>query len=349
MDTPGVSSYTRLRPAARATIGLVLAVAVLAVFVWLTGGVTVIRALTRANVGIVAVGSVAGTAAVLSWGEALRRALGGTKPIGGLKYRLAYLSGDFARQVLPMGRLSGSAIIAYAVTRPFDLEYEEGLAAVTVTDLLNLVSAITLSTLGLSAVFLRADVGDVRTFLGGLTGALVVAVGVVALVTRRRHVVERLVERVSGLLYRGATRLGVEPVAAAFEPESMRRRVESYFGALDAVADDRRRVAATASFVAVGWMAFAASLTAAGTALGVGVPFAAALFVAPAAGLVGWSPLPGGAGGIEVAVTAGLVAVAGVSVESAAAVAILYRVCSYWVVVGVDAVAAGLLAAIEAD
>lgn len=347
MDTPGVGSYTRLRPAARAIIGLALAVVVLAVFVWLTGGVEVLRALTRADLRPVAVGSVAGVAAILSWGEALRRALGGTKPVGGLRYRLTYLSGDFARQVLPMGRLSGSAIIAYAVTRPFDIEYEEGLAAVTVTDLLNLVSAVSLSTLGLSIVFLRADVGDVRTFLGGLTGALVVAVAVVALVTRRRRVVERGVETLSGVLHRGAARLGVESVAAALEPESMRHRVESYFGALDAVADDRRRVAATASFVAVGWLAFAASLTAAATALSVGVPFAAALFVAPAAGLVGWSPLPGGTGGIEVAVTAGLVAVAGVSVESAAAVALLYRVCSYWVVVAVDAVATGLLAAIE--
>ncbi|MFC6826504.1 flippase-like domain-containing protein [Halopelagius fulvigenes] len=349
MDTPGVRSYTRLRPAARAAIGLVLAVAVLAVFVWFTGGVAVLRAISRADPGLVAVGSVAGVAAILSWGEALRRALGGTRPIGGLKYRLTYLSGDFARQVLPMGRLSGSAIIAYAVSRPFDYEYEEGLAAVTVTDLLNLVSAISLSTLGLAIVFLRAGVGDVRTFLGGLTGALVVAVGVVALVTRRRRAVERAVELLSGIVYRGAVRLGVESVARRFEPETMRYRVASYFGALDAVADDRRRVAATASFVVVGWMAFAASLTAAAAALGVGVPFAAALFAAPAAGLVGWSPLPGGTGGVEVAVTAGLVAVAGVSVESAAAVALLYRVCSYWVVVAVDALATGLLTALEAS
>ncbi|MUV58986.1 lysylphosphatidylglycerol synthase domain-containing protein, partial [Halogeometricum sp. CBA1124] len=88
-------------------------------------------------------------------------------------------------------------------------------------------------------------------------------------------------------------------------------------------------------------------LAVAAAALDVAVPFGAALFVAPASGLVGWSPLPGGSGGIEVAVTAGLAATAGVPVSAAAAVALLYRVCSYWVVVVVDAAAAGLLATLE--
>ncbi|WP_343161215.1 lysylphosphatidylglycerol synthase domain-containing protein, partial [Halogeometricum sp. CBA1124] len=125
-------SRTRVRPAVRAAVGIALAVVVLAVFVRLTGGREVVVAVARADLGLVAVGSVAGVAAISAWGESLRHALTTTKPVGGLRYRLAYLSGDFARQILPMGRLSGSAIISYAVSRPFELEYEEALAAVTV-------------------------------------------------------------------------------------------------------------------------------------------------------------------------------------------------------------------------
>ena len=346
MDSP--RTRPRVRPAVRAVVGLVLALLVLAVFVWLTGGRTVLRALARADPGVAAVAALGGVLAISLWGESLRRAFGRTHPVGGFRYRLAYLSGDFARQVLPMGRLSGSAIIGYAVSRPFDIQYEEALAAVTVTDLLNLLSAVTVSAVGLSLLFESAT-GDVRLFLTGLAGALAVVAAAVFLVARRRDLLERVVVAVAAAGHRLAVRFGVSTLERHLNPESVERRVESYFRTLDAVADDRRRVALVAAFAALGWVSFAATLAGAGVALGVSVPFAAALFVAPASGLVGWSPLPGGSGGVEVAVTTGLVAAAGVPVSAAAAVALLYRVCSYWSVVCVDAAATGLLAVLYAE
>ena len=346
-DVEPPHSRTRVRPAVRAAVGVVLAVVVLAVFVRLTGGREVLAAVARADLGLVAAGSVAGVAAISSWGESLRHALTTTKPVGGLRYRLAYLSGDFARQILPMGRLSGSAIISYAVSRPFELEYEEALAAVTVADLLNLLSAVTVSGTGLLLLVLGSGFGDVRTFVAGLTGAVFVAGGVVVLVTRRRALLERAVVSVVGVGHRLAARLGLSTAERHLHPDAVGRRIESYFATLDAVAENRRRVAFAAVFAALGWVAFGTSLAVAAAALDVAVPFGAALFVAPASGLVGWSPLPGGSGGIEVAVTAGLAATAGVPVSAAAAVALLYRVCSYWVVVVVDAAAAGLLATLE--
>lgn len=339
-------SHTKVRPAVRAAVGIALALVVLAVFVTLTGGREVVVAIARADLGLAAVASVAGVAAISTWGESLRHALETTKSVRGPRYRLAYLSGDFARQILPMGHLSGSAIIGYAVSRPFDIQYEEALAAVTVADLLNLLCAVTISAVGLLLVVLDSGIGDVRTFVAGLAGAVAVASGVVVLVTRRRDLLERAVVAVVAVGYRIGARLGVSTVERYLHPDSVERRVESYFRTLDGVAEDRRRVAFVALFAAVGWVCFATSLAVAGAALGAGVPFAAALFVAPASGLVGWSPLPGGSGGVEVAVTAGLVATAGVSVSTAAAVALLYRVCSYWVVVGTDAAATGLLAAL---
>ncbi|WP_245758292.1 lysylphosphatidylglycerol synthase transmembrane domain-containing protein [Halogeometricum limi] len=337
---------TRARPAVRAVVGVGLALVVLAVFVSLTGGRAVLTAVARADLSLVAAAGFAGVAAIASWGESLRHAVRTTKVIGGLRYRLAYFSGDFARQILPMGRLSGSAIIGYAVSRPFELKYEEALAAVTVADLLNLLTAVTVSATGLVVLVVGSGIGDVRTFVAGLVGAVVVAAGVLALVTRRRDVLERVVGGVFGVGYRLATRLGISTLERHLHPESVSRRVESYFRTLDEVGQDRKRVALTGLFAAVGWVGFGSSLALAAAALGADVPVAAALFVAPASGLVGWSPLPGGTGGIEVAVTAGLVATAGVPVSTAAAVALLYRVCSYWVVVAVDAAATGLLAAL---
>lgn len=339
-------TLTRARPSVRAAVGIALAVVVLAVFVALTGGRTVLVTISRADPGLVLLGGVAGVAAIASWGESLRHVLQSTTSVGGLRYRFAYFSGDLARQTLPMGRLSGSAIIGYAIAKPFELPYEESLAAVTVADLLNLLSAVTVSTAGLLVVVLGSGAGDVRTFLAGLGGALVVAVGIVFLATRRRDLLERVAVAVAGAGYRVATRLGVSALERRLEPASVEARIEGYFRTLDAVAENRRRVAAGAVFAACGWVAFGTALVVAAAALGIAVPLSAALFVAPASGLVGWSPLPGGSGGIEVALTAGLVAAAGVTVAEAAAVALLYRVCSYWFVVCVDALAAGLLAAL---
>lgn len=346
VDSPRTRS--RARPAVRAVAGLALAFLVLAVFVSLTGGWAVLRALTRADPGVTVAAALAGVLAISLWGESLRRALQRAHPVGGLRYRLAYLSGDFARQVLPMGRLSGSAIIGYAVSRPFDVQYEEALAAVTVTDLLNLLSAVTVSAFGLSLLFESAT-GDVLTFIVGLAGAVVVVGAAAYLATRRRDLLERVVVAVVAVGHRLAARFGATTLERHLHPHSVERRVESYFRTLDAVADDRRRVASVACFAALGWVSFAAALAGAGAALDVSVPVAAALFVAPASGLVGWSPLPGGSGGVEVAVTTGLVATAGVPVSAAAAVALLYRVCSYWSVVCVDAVATGLLATLYAE
>ena len=70
---------------------------------------------------------------------------------------------------------------------------------------------------------------------------------------------------------------------------------------------------------------------------------ALAVFLVPMAGLATWLPLPGGLGGVEVALAAGLVAATGVGVGAAAAVAILHRLCAYWAVVAVDGVCAASL------
>ncbi|WP_239524433.1 lysylphosphatidylglycerol synthase transmembrane domain-containing protein [Halogeometricum borinquense] len=345
-DVASPRTRTRLRPAVRAVVGIALAIVVLVIFISLTGGREVVVAVARADLRLVAVGCIAGVAAISSWGESLRQALSTAKPVGGLHYRLAYRSGDFARQVLPMGHLSGSAIASYAVSRPFGLQYEEALAAVTVADLLNLLSAVTISTLGLLFLLLDSDIGDVRTFVAGLLGALTVASAIFVLVTRRRDLLERAVVAVVAVGHRLAARLGISTAERLLRPDSVEQRIESYFRTLDTVAENRKRVALAGVFAALGWVAFGTALAVAAIALDVEIPLAAALFVAPASGLVGWSPLPGGSGGVEVAVTAGLVATAGVPVSTAAAVALLYRVCGYWIVVAVDAAATGLLAAL---
>jgi hypothetical protein len=243
-----------------------------------------------------------------------------------------------------MGHASGPAVMAYAVSAVLREEYEETLAVVTVADLLNLAASLLLATVGLVVVVGRD--GTRLPALRLVVASLVVASAGVALalvlVTRRRATLVRVVHLLAGLCHRTAGR-AVGRLARVSEPAAVDRRLAGYFRTLDVVATDRARVAAAGGLALVGWLLYATPLYLAALALDVAVSPALAVFLVPMAGLATWFPLPGGLGGVEVALAAGLVAVTGVGVGSAAAVALLYRLCAYWAVVAVDGACAASL------
>ncbi|MFC6726382.1 hypothetical protein ACFQE1_18845, partial [Halobium palmae] len=76
--------------------------------------------------------------------------LGLATPVSGGRFRAVYFAGDFTKQVLPMGHVSGPAILSYWVSEAVDLGYEETLAAVTVADLLNLAASLALAAVGVA-------------------------------------------------------------------------------------------------------------------------------------------------------------------------------------------------------
>ena len=52
------------------------------------------------------------------WSEALRRLPGSVgQDLRGPRYRAAFMSGDFAKQVVPMGHSGGPVLVSYAVSR----------------------------------------------------------------------------------------------------------------------------------------------------------------------------------------------------------------------------------------
>ncbi|MDY6769730.1 MAG: lysylphosphatidylglycerol synthase domain-containing protein, partial [Candidatus Nanohaloarchaea archaeon] len=64
--------------------------------------------------------------------------------------------------------------------------------------------------------------------------------------------------------------------------------------------------------------------------LGFTAPKSALLIALPASMIAGYLPLPGGLGGIEVAMAGLLHAVAGAATPVASAAALLYRIFTYW-------------------
>lgn len=333
-------SSARLRRGVRVVVGFAVALVVVGLFLRAAGTERVVAQLRTADPRFVALGALAAVTAVLLWSEAQRQALRVTAAgVGGLSFRAAYLTGDFTKQVLPMGHMSGPAIMAYAIGSVLDIEYERTLAAITISDLLNLVASVVLATAGLCVLLARSSVDGLGVFVAGLTAAVVGIVALVTLVTFRRSTLTRFVLSLSVLGHRLGTRVSPR-LDGALAPTRIERRLDGYYRTLDTVSADRNRVAAAAAFAVAGWVCYAVPLYASGLALGVSVPLALAVFIVPLAGLATWFPLPGGLGGVEVAVTAGLIAVAGLDLGVAAAVALLYRFCSYWFVILFDGTAA---------
>ena len=87
-------------------------------------------------------------------------------------------------------------------------------------------------------------------------------------------------------------------------------------------------------------MLFALPLYFSGIALDLSVSLLVVFFVVPATVVVSFAPLPGGLGAIEGALVLLLTALAAMSAGEALAVTTLYRLTSYWLVVGVGGIAA---------
>lgn len=109
------------------------------------------------------------------------------------------------------------------------------------------------------------------------------------------------------------------------------------------VVRDPRRAAAGFGGCVLLTAGLAAALWACVRAVGGELPALAALVVLLAGSAVGSSvPTPGGIGGVEAAMTAGLVA-AGVPLAQAAPAVVLYRLLTFWLLVPLGTVAAGAL------
>ncbi|MFC5365954.1 lysylphosphatidylglycerol synthase transmembrane domain-containing protein [Salinirubrum litoreum] len=323
----------------RAVGAFALGLALLAVLLSSVGVGRVFRHLRTADPRLGALGALSAVTAVLLWSEALRQLLCVGRQVSGLRYRAAFLTGDFTKQVLPMGHASGPAIMAYAVSRAVGIDYEETLAAITVADLLNLAVSLLLATAGLALVAVSHPETATDAVLLPLVVAVLGVFVVVVLLTSRRRLLTAFVRRAAAFCHATAGRV-VGRLDRLLDPEQIDSRLVGYYATLDTVAADRSRVVLAGVLAVAGWVLFAFPLYTSALALGVALPVTLALFVVPVAGLATWFPVPGGLGGVEVAVAGALVGFLGVDVGTAAAVALLYRLCSYWTVVAVDGLAA---------
>jgi len=314
------------------------AVAVLVLYLVATGLGTerVAGALAGAELRWVAVGCLSTLLCLALWGRAWQVVL---RQVGiDVPYRrlvVTYFAATFANYVTPLGQAGGEPFIAYVLARDTDAPYEESLASVVTADLLNLLPFFTFAAAGLSFLLLGAELPTaVRPLAFGLLG---MALGVPAIAAGGwwfREGVKRGVVRLAAPLARRTDRMSLEGV---------RRRVDDLYAAFGRIATNPRALVEAVVFAYAGWAFFALPLFFAGRALGAPVDPLLVLFIVPASTLAGLVPSPGGLGGVEVALVALIAGLTPVGAATAFALALVYRVASYWFALVVGGAAALLV------
>jgi|GEM_PF-639304 len=342
----GMSRRTRL------VAGFALALLAVGGFLVAVGPEAVAAELATADLPVLAVGFLSVVVALACWSEAVRRLVATTGySVGGSRYRRAYLSGEFLKQVLPMGQSGGPVLMSYTVSTETDAPYESTLAAASVFAFLNVVASLVLAVAGLALLVVTRR-GPTGPLLRNVLVAMVAVTGVVLLLSYlavyRRPLLERIALRVAAALRRTVGRLSAR-VEAALAPEAVEGVVRTYADSVGQLAGDRRALATTVAFAVTGWVFFLLPLYTSFLAIGDPVPYALVVFAVPVVTLLNVVPLPGGLGGFEVALAGVTAAVGGLDLSTATAAVFLFRLSNYWFLVLVGGLAAASLSVHVSD
>ncbi|MFC7212845.1 lysylphosphatidylglycerol synthase transmembrane domain-containing protein [Saliphagus sp. GCM10025334] len=338
----------RLRVAA----GFAVALLVTGILVYGTGWEAVVSSIRRADPILVAGGAVAGATMLALRALIVYRLLGPIEGSArGADFVGAFLAGYFSRSVVPWGQSVGVAVTAYLLAGSSESPFEDNAAVISVAEVLVFLTSVVVAVVGLVGVVSNGsvDVGSSVTvgsppsnrLATGLLGALFTAVLVAASavsVTRdgvARTILFGITARLEGALARLP---GVERAA-------VRTRVRGFLSTIDDVAADRSVLLGAVTVALASWIFNALALFLSLIALGIDAPFAVALLCVPLSTVAAVVPLPGGMGGVEVFLAGLLVATTAVSSDVATAAALLYRLCTYWVHVGLGGIGATYVSA----
>jgi uncharacterized protein (TIRG00374 family) len=310
---------------------VVVSLALLGLAVFGIGWSAVFEKLRRADpfvYGLAFVGTLVSITLRCSALERLFRDVDGA-PVGD-RFYAGYLTATFLRGIVPWGRAGGPAMTAYVFSRIADSPFERNLAPLGTADFFNVVATTTMVSVGLGYLALeRHLLGPVVDMTAGFSVTVVLATGLVVVSVRRE---EWLVRGVLGATAGLRTTVGrrSSTVRSRLEPGRVRTRLDRFFETVDAIRTDRDGLLYAFTLSHLGWLAGAVPLYLSLRAVDATVPLPVVVLVIALGGLATAVPLPGGLGGVELAITGLLVLLAGVDLPVATAGVLLYRLATYW-------------------
>ncbi len=226
--------------------------------------------------------------------------------------------------VVPGGQAGGAPVNGHVVARAADADYEDGVAAVVVASLLSNLAVVAFGLCGAVYHVATAPGGTgVGAIALGLIGA--VAVGTAGLWRARGRVYSRIVA-VAVRLARIAGRL---PRVPSPDPEAVRCRSGDLVDAVGRLREGTpRQVGIVGGLFAVAHVLTVLALGLSLTAVDLTVPAGVLLAVIPVAVVGAAVPVPGGVGGVDVALVGLLSAGTAATAPVAGAAVAVYRTAS---------------------
>ncbi|MCY4729249.1 flippase-like domain-containing protein [Natronomonas gomsonensis] len=318
------------------TLKLLVGFAVALVLVYLLGAVIgwdrTIERLRTADLYWVGVACVSTLLCLLAWTKTWQVVLGAAGVnVPFRKLVVTFYAATFANYITPMGQAGGEPFIAYILSRDTEANYEQSLASVVTADLLRMLPFFNVGLVGLGYLLLQSQLPEgTEQFAALLLGlAITLPVGIV-LAWRYRDAVQRAVVRLFAPL---ATRTD------RFTVEGVRKRIDRLYESIDLIAESPWDLLVAVAFAYVGWVLFALPLYFSGLALGLEISLLLVAFLVPVTVIAGSTPLPGGLAAIEGSLVVLLTALLAFTADEALAVTTVYRLTSYWFVVGVGGIA----------
>lgn len=318
-------------------VGFLAGALALVLFSWFVGFRQVLSTLSDLRVRPFSLGALTVSIALFAQYRGLLALLDLSPTVGS---GLGYLRGVYVRQLVPIGSVAGPVLIIYSMRQSTGLSTDEGLPAAIISQAVNFLTATVVGLTG-SVLLFRGGHRGLLPVIGLLAvilvtwvtviGALVVGVGVDRTVTWGAAVLNRTAGRVSSVVTRKT------------DPENVREWLAGFDEARRLIHENPTRVATAAAWSVLAWVLLSVTLVSSATAVGIALPVGVAFLVVPAGDLLNVLPVPGGIGGVEVAMAALLVALTTVDVSVAAVIAFCVRLWTYWFVLLFGGVATALL------
>lgn len=294
-----------------------------------------IEALTDVNMFYLALATVSGLLTFVFWAFTWQTLFGGI----GINSRFSNtikmaLAGNFMNSVTPLGQFGGEPFIAYIISDNTGASYEKSLSCIVSADIMNSTPIITYMGAGLTYLLLFGVLRGVFVKFAYLTAALLI-LGLVLIYFlwfeqgSLKNIIFRLVD-------------SLESRISFLEDysDSLKSRIERVENSFNKVGEDPgvilrglalSHLAIGAQFVALYFVLVSKGLKPSITAI---------FFTVIISGFSIWAPTPGGSGAYEATFSAILMLFYSLSLDTALAIAILFRIATFWsgILVGYPAI-----------
>lgn len=240
-----------------------------------------------------------------------------------LKSMKLVLAGNFMNSVTPLGPMGGEPFMAYVVSKNTDASYEKAISCIVSADMVNTIPFLTYSSAGIIYFILFRSINNFIVKLAYLTAAMLIGGALFSYFLWFEE--EKLKQTIFRLLDGIEARLGGDKYI-----EKGKDKVSEIKEAFNMVGSDPRNLLKTAAVAHLSVIAQFISLYFIMLALGVHPLLPAIYFTVVISGLATISPTPGGSGTFEAAFSGLLMVFYTLHLDTALAIAVLFRFTTYW-------------------